>query len=328
MPTVLIGPGPLRNQPGPFREILTTAGFRCIDPPGDHTLSEVEVRAALPDCDAFIAGGEQVTAELIALAPRLRAIARTGVGYDAVDVAAATARKIPVVITPGTNQESVAEHAFALLLALTRNVVNNCETIRAGGWDRTMVQPLRGKTLGLVGLGRIGRAMATRALAFGMRVVAFDPIAADTDFEARHSIRRLRFHELLAAADVVSLHSPLTGETKGMINRATLAMMRPGSYLINTARGGLVVESDLAESLSSGHLAGAGLDVLNAEPPEPGNPLVRLPSVVLSPHMGGLDVKSMADMAELVARCIVALREGKWPAGCVVNHGLEAGWKW
>jgi D-3-phosphoglycerate dehydrogenase len=328
MPTVLIGPGTLRNKPGPFREILADAGFRCIDPPGDHTLTEPELRAALPEADALIAGAEFITSDLIARAPRLRAIARTGVGYDAVDVAAATARSIPVMITPGTNQESVAEQAFALLLALTRNVVGNHNTIRAGGWDRTLVQPLRGKTLGLIGLGRIGRAVATRALAFGMSVVAFDPLAADADFEDRHGIRRLGLDDVLAASEVVSLHSPLNDETRGLINRATLAKMRPGSYLINTARGGLVVESDLAESLASGHLAGAGLDVLNDEPPEPGNPLVNLPNVVLSPHMGGIDTRSMADMAVMAARCVVSLHEGTWPAGCVVNNELEAGWRW
>src|SRR5262249_30977959 len=155
-------------------------------------------------------------------------------------------------------------------------------------------------------------------------VVAYDPVADDADFEARHGIRRLGFDEVLAAADVVSLHLPLTGETRGLINRTTLARMRPGSYLINTARRGLVGESDLAESLTSGHLAGAGLDVLNAEPPGPDNPLLRLPNVILSPHMGGIDVKSMADMAELAARCIVGLFQGKWPAGCVVNNELEA----
>lgn len=328
MPTVLIGPTPLRHQAGRFREILAAAGFRCIDPAGHHTLTSSDLQAALPEVDAMIAGSEQVTAALIAAAPRLRAIARTGVGYDTVDVAAATARAIAVVITPGTNQESVAEQAFALLLALTRNVVGNDRTIRAGGWDRTLVQPLRGKTLGLVGLGRIGRAMATRAVAFGMRVLAFDPIAVDSEFETRHSILRHELDALLAASDVVSLHSPLTDQTRGLINRATLAKMRPGSYLINTARGGLVVESDLAESLASGHLAGAGLDVLGAEPAEPGNPLLKLPNVVVSPHIAGIDLKSMADMAELAADCVVSLYRGTWPDGCVVNDVLRDGWRW
>ena len=182
-------------------------------------MTESELRAVLPEADALIAGGERITAEILALAPRLRVIARTGVGYDTIDIPAATARKIPVTITPGTNQGSVAEQTFALMLALTRNVVNNCQTIRAGGWDRTLVQPLRGKTLGLVGLGRIGRAVATRALAFGMRVVAYDPLPASDDFETRHGIRRLGLDELLAAADVVSLHSPLTAETRGLIDR-------------------------------------------------------------------------------------------------------------
>jgi phosphoglycerate dehydrogenase-like enzyme len=264
---------------------------------------------------------------VLASASRLRVIARTGVGYDAIDVPAATARKIAVTITPGTNQESVAEQAFALLLALTRNIVNYDRMIRDGRWDRALVQPLRGKTLGLVGLGRIGRAVATRALAFGMRVIAFDPVA-DNEFDARHGLVRQAFEELLAASDVVSLHLPLLPETRGLINDRTLALMRPGSYLINTSRGGLVVEADLARALASGHLAGAGLDVLNQEPPGPGNPLLGLPNVVLSPHMGGIDTKSMADMAELAARCIVSLYRGEWPEGCVVNGELADGWRW
>lgn len=328
MPTVLIGPGPLRNQPGPFREILNAAGFRSLDPAGDHTLTEPELRAALPEADAMMAGGERISAELLALAPRLRAIARTGVGYDAIDLAAATAKKIAVVITPGTNQESVAEQTFALLLALTRNIVPNDRTIRAGGWGRTLVTPVRGKVLGLVGLGRIGRAVAMRSPAFGLRVVAYDPMPGDAEFEAKHGIRRLGFEELLAASDVVSLHLPLSEATRGLIDRSTLAKMRPGSFLINTARGGLVVEADLAESLASGHLAGAGLDVLNSEPPEPDNPLLRLPNIVFSPHSGGIDTKSMADMAELAARCLVRLSRGDWPAGCVVNDELKDGWRW
>lgn len=328
MPTVLVAPGPLRGKPGKFRDILIAAGFDdFIDLDGDHTLSEAELRATLPRADAMLAGGESITAELMDLAPRLRAIARTGVGYDAVDVAAATARRIPVIITPGTNQESVAEQMFSLLLAITRDIVNNDQRIKAGGWSRVLVQPLRGKTLGLVGLGRIGRAVVTRALAFGMRVVAFDPFL-DEEFDARHGITRLSLPDLLATADVVSLHLPLTPETRGLINRETLAAMRPGSILINTARGGLVIEQDLYESLRSGHLFGAGLDVLNSEPPDPSNPLLTLSNVVISPHLGGIDTKGMSDMAELASSCIAALKQGRWPSGCVVNHELEAGWTW
>src|SRR4051794_10600402 len=240
MPTVLITPEPLRDRPGSYREIFESAGFRCVDFCGEQVPTEASLRALLPEVDAMIAGSEPITARVLDAAPRLRVIARTGVGYDAVDVAAATARKIAVVITPGTNHESVAEQAFALLLALTRSVVHNHNPINAGGWARTLVQPLRGRTLGLVGLGRIGRAVATRAVAFGMRVLAFDPVA-DDDFDARHGLARHAFDDLLAASDVVSLHMPLTTETRGLINRRTLALMRPGSYLINTSRGGLVV---------------------------------------------------------------------------------------
>lgn len=181
--------------------------------------------------------------------------------------------------------------------------------------------------MGLVGLGRIGRAVATRAVAFGMRVVAFDPMP-DPEFDARHGVSRLGFDELLAAADVVSLHLPLTPDSRGIINRATLARMRPGSILLNTARGGLVVEADLGDALASGHLAGAGLDVLNHEPPEPGNPLLGLPNVIISPHLGGIDTKGMADMAEMAAGCIAALKQGRWPTGCVVNDELASSWTW
>src|SRR5262249_21831766 len=158
------------------------------------------------------------------------------------------------------------------------------QQVRAGGWNRNLVRPVRGQTLGLVGLGRIGRAVATRALAFGMRVVAFDPVA-DPEFDTRHGITRMSLDDVLAGSDVVSLHLPMTPATQEVIHRETLARMRPGAILINTARGGLVNEADLFEALRSGRLAGAGLDVLAAEPPEPGNPLLNLPNVVVSPHV-------------------------------------------
>jgi D-3-phosphoglycerate dehydrogenase/(S)-sulfolactate dehydrogenase len=151
---------------------------------------------------------------------------------------------------------------------------------------------------------------------------------ADPEFDAKLGITRLTFDELLASSDVVSLHLPLTPANQRLINRRTLARMRPGAILINTSRGGLVDEADLYESLKSGHLAGAGLDVLALEPPEPDNPLLTLLNVVVSPHVGGIDTKSMADMAELAAGCIVALKQGRWPDGCVVNDALAPGWAW
>ncbi len=327
MPRVLIGPYLLRNQPGPYRQILIDAGFETIDPVGDFSLTSAQLRPHLAEIDAMLAGGERMTRELFALAPRLRAIARTGVGYDLIDVAAATDHKVAVTITPGTNQESVAEQTLALLLALARRIVPNDRVIHSGGWDRALVTPVRGMTLGLIGMGRIGRAVALRALAFRMRVVAFDT-SLHAEFDERHGIDRLPLDELLATSDVVSLHLPLTEATRGMVDHRFLAKMRPGSYLVNTSRGGLIVETDLRDALVSGHLAGAGLDVMNQEPPEKGNPLLGLPNVVLSPHIAGTDTLSMRQMAELAATTIIDLYQNRWPGDCVVNSELRDDWKW
>lgn len=327
MPTVLILPELLRNQPGPFRSILEAEGFDVIDASGASTLTDAQLRPFMAGVDAIIAGSERFTAEVMDLAPGLRAIARTGVGYDAVDVDAATARKIAVAIVPGTNHESVAEHAFALLLALARRTAEQDRAIRRGIYDRTQPTHLRGKTIGLIGMGRIGRAVATRARAFGMRVVAYD-LMADPEFDAEHGIARHAFEELLGVADVVSLHLPLTETTRHLFDRQLFAMMKPGSYFINTARGGLMVEADLREALVSGHLAGAGLDVFNPEPPRPDNPLLRLENVISTPHVAGIDAKGMADMAEMAAQTVATLRRGGWPAEGVVNPELRAAWRW
>ena len=208
MPSVLIGPYLLRNAPGRFRDILTEAGFEPIDPQGGPALSREELLPYLPRIDAMIAGGERMTPELFAMAPRLRAIARTGVGYDLIDVPAANQHRVAVTITPGTNQESVAEQTLALLLAMARRIPSNDRLIHKGGWDRSLVTPVRGMTLGLVGMGRIGRAVAVRARAFRMDLVAFDTVV-DAEFDREQGIRRLPLDELLACSDVVSLHLPL-----------------------------------------------------------------------------------------------------------------------
>ncbi|MDE2506834.1 MAG: phosphoglycerate dehydrogenase [Planctomycetota bacterium] len=322
MPSALISAGPLRGEPGPFRTVLTEAGWTCIDTPGVHTLTRDELDRLLPQADAILAGGEDIPADLLAQCPKLRVIARAGVGYDAVDVPAATKQGIAVTIAPGTNQESVAEHTFALLLAATRRIADYSRVIHAGGWDRDLVMPVRNRTLGLVGLGRIGRAVVVRARAFRMKVVAFDPVA-DPAFDAEFGVERLGLEELLAASDFVSLHLPISPTTRHLINSRTLALMKPGSILVNTARGGLVNELDLRDALVSGHLAAAALDVLNHEPPEPGNPLLGLRNVVLAPHLGGLDTDSMRDMGTAAARCIVNLFKGDWPADSVVNPEVK-----
>ncbi|HWE40367.1 MAG TPA: phosphoglycerate dehydrogenase [Isosphaeraceae bacterium] len=327
MPTVLIAPTPMRFKSGPFRGILEEAGLTPLDVEGADPFNAEELRRYLPGVAAMVAGGEKMTAAMMDLAPGLRVIARTGVGYDAIDVPAATARGVVVTIVPGTNHGSVAEHVFGLLLGVTRRIAYYDKTLRSGSWERGLVRPIRGTTLGLVGLGRIGRAVAERAVAFGMKVIAFDPVH-DAAFDARFGIERRELDDLLALADVVSLHLPLTPETHRLFDRRIFAGMKPGALLINTARGGLVNEADLVDALTSGHLGGAGLDVFDPEPPAATNPLFALPNVVVSPHVGGIDTTSMTDMATLAARCIADLYRGRWPAECVVNGGLREGWRW
>jgi phosphoglycerate dehydrogenase-like enzyme len=321
MPIAFVAPEPIRRQPGRYLEILEQAGFTVVFPEGPSTVTREQLLRYLPEADVAMAGGEVYSADLLALAPKLKVIARTGVGYDAVDVPASTARGIAVTIAPGTNQESVAEQAFALLLGLTRRLALNDRLIRAGGWDRTLPKPLRGKTIGLLGMGRIGRAMVPRAQAFGLKVIAFDPMPP-SDAERQMGVVRVSFDELLSQADIVSLHLPATEETRGLFCANTFARMKPGALFLNTARGGLVVEPDLIEALKSGQVAGAGLDVFDPEPPRPDNPLLQLPNVVSSPHVAGIDEKSMADMAELAARCMVEVYQGRWPVDCMVNPEL------
>jgi phosphoglycerate dehydrogenase-like enzyme len=317
----LISSGPIRGQAGRFRDLLVQAGCRLIDPPGEHALTSAELAVYLPQCDGVVAGGEPYTAELIRACPRLQIIARTGVGYDAVDVEAASSRDVVVTITPGANHESVAEQAFALLLALTRRVAWNDRIIRAGGWDRTLVMPLRGKTIGLVGLGRIGRAMIPRADAFGMTVLAYDPVMPELT-GLGPGFRLVTFDDLIAGSDIISLHCPLTPETRCLFDRRVFDRMRRGSILINTSRGAVVVESDLHHALARGHLSGAGLDVTDPEPPDPRNPLLHLDNVVVSPHIAGIDTRAMADMAEMAAQSIVDHLAGRVRRDCVVNPSV------
>jgi phosphoglycerate dehydrogenase-like enzyme len=328
-PTVVLVCQPLLYQkPGAYRQILESAGLVVRFPKsGGTVLTEAQLQAELADVDATIASTEPYTASILRSAVNLRVISRTGVGYDSIDTTTATERGIAVAFTPGTNHEAVAEHAFALMLAVVKRVVANHVEVAHGGFRRQPSRAVRGKTLGLVGLGRIGRAMARRAAAFEMQVLACDPLLPTVPDDAP-KVKLLSFEELLARSDVISLHAAATDSTSRLIRRETLAQMKPGAVLINTARGTLVDEAALKEALQSGKLAAAGIDVFEREPPV-GSPLLSAPNVVLSPHVAGVDEQAFEDMATMAAQTIVDLFQGRWPADRIVNADtLSRPWSW
>jgi phosphoglycerate dehydrogenase-like enzyme len=326
MPKVLIAPMTLAGAEGPFLQVLRDAGFEIVYPPRPVQLTEAELLRELQGATASLAGSEPYTRRVLEAHPSLRVIARVGVGFDAVDLAAATERGIAVTTTPGTNHDAVAEHTFAVLLALAKDLIAQHKGLEAGKWLRRTNLPLRGQTLGIVGLGRIGKAVARRGASFSMRLVAYEPLP-DKAFVAQHNVTLLPLEQVLAEADYLTLHIPLTAECNHLINRRTLALMKPTAFLINTARGGLVCEADLLEALRARRIAGAALDVFEQEPP--GNsPLCQLDNVVLTPHAAGGDLQSRADMALSAAQAIVALSRGEWPAEKVVNPEVRAKFRW
>ena len=331
MPVVLITPEAMLHQQAPYVDDLSEAGFE-ICYPEDSTFTRglcgpektVEV---LSPCDAVIAGGEILTSDVLEALPKLRVIARSGVGYDRVDIAAATRQGIPVTITPTANHEAVAELTLSLIFAVAKEVLFNDREARAGRWPMKPTRPIRGQTLGIFGLGRIGRSTALRAQALGMTVIAVENFP-DEEFVQRHGIELVELAALLARADFLSVHCPVTEETTGMFNADLFGRMKPDSVFINTARGKLYVEADLIDALNNGPLSGAGLDVFEQEPTNADNPLFQLDNVVCSPHVAGNDTKSQVDMGIEAADCIIRLRRGEWPDGAVVNGQLRDGWQW
>jgi len=327
MPIVVITPEVLFQQKGPHIDMLRQSGFEVRFPRRGGMTEEAETIEALEGAAATIAGSEPYTEQVLTALPNLRVISRWGVGVDCIDFDAVTRHGVAVAITPGSNHEAVAEHTMALLLALTRSLARQNREIRQGIWTKVPLQPLRGRTLGLIGLGRIGQSVAVRAAQFRLRVIAYDP-APDLTFTQTHGIELVDLDTLLSRADYVSLHLPLSPSTNGLINRETLLRMKPRSFLVNTARGGLVVEGDLLAALQSGHLAGAGLDVFAQEPPSAANPLLALENVLVTSHMAGVDVQSSTDMAVQAAQSIIDLHQGRWPQDTVINSGVKPGWRW
>ncbi|MEP7361995.1 MAG: D-2-hydroxyacid dehydrogenase [Acidobacteriota bacterium] len=312
-------------------KIVVLDGY-CLNPgdlnwEGLKALGELTVHDRTPAADtaARIAGADAVftnktalTAELLGGAKSLRYIGVLATGYNIVDVAAARERSVTVTNIPTYGTASVAQHAFALLLELTQHVGLHEQAVRAGEWSsnpdwcfsKTPLIELSGKSLGIVGYGRIGRVTAAIGRAFGMKILAADAIQSATDVEWRS------VDDLLREADVVSLHCPLTPETNGLMNAARLRLMKPNAFLLNTSRGPLIVNQDLADALNAGVIAGAGLDVLDVEPPKQGNPLIGAKNCIVTPHMAWATKEARARLMDIAVENLRVFLAGS-PANVV-----------
>ncbi len=309
---VLITSHTFRQLAGEHEQRLRAAGCEITGSPFPRPAAEHELLPLVRDVDAVIASTDSFTRRVFEAAASLRIVARFGVGYDAIDLAAATEHGVWITTTPGTNEQSVADLTLGLILALVRRIVPAVEQTRAGRWERPVGLELSGLTLGLIGFGRIGRQVAARARAFGMQVIVYD-VVRDERAAAEMGVRYVALDDLLSQADVVSLHAPATPQTRHLIDARALARMKPEAYLVNTARGELVNEADLAAALRAGRLAGAALDVFAHEPPGPDHPLLALPNVLPTPHMAGITLQSGRRMAAMCVDDVLAVLRGERP---------------
>ena len=281
-----------------------------------------EIFDELSDTDAIIVRMTKITREVVASAPNLRIVARHGVGYEAVDVDALTDHGVPLTITGDVNSVAVAEHTLALMLVLAKQVVTYDRAVRNNnfairdGFDST---ELSGKVVLLVGFGRIGRASAQRAAAFGMRVVVADPFVTKEQVEAEGYSYTTDFRGVLPDADYVCIHVPKTPDTTNLISKDELKAMKPSAHLLNVSRGGIVDEEALYMALKEGWIRGAGLDVFDPEPPKPDNPLLKLDNIVVSPHCGAFTEECAQRMAEACAQSVLDAMEGKYDRALVIN---------
>jgi phosphoglycerate dehydrogenase-like enzyme/quinol monooxygenase YgiN len=295
---------------------LEAAGFELTVNELGRAFTEAELAARLPGHFATIAGSEPYNERTLAAAEGFGVIARLGVGYDQIDLAAATRHGVAVAMAFGTNHEPVADHAFTLMAALAHRIGEYDRQVRAGRWGGLFHGRLHGATVGIVGFGRIGRTFAKRCQGFAMRVLVHDPVM-DADTVARLGCRLTSLDDLLASSDYVSLHAPLGPETRHMIGAAQLALMKPGAYLVNTARGPLIDEAALIEALVANRIAGAGLDVFEIEPHRR-TALEDLDNVVLTPHVAGLSEWSVGNMAARCVESILDIARGEDPGGDLV----------
>ncbi|MEX1330052.1 MAG: phosphoglycerate dehydrogenase [Desulfobacterales bacterium] len=303
---------------------LKSSGMDLIDMRGSG-IQDPKFVEALNRVDAILCGNDLVVNDAVLdMAPRVKAIAKMGAGLDTVDIAAATRHNAIVFHTPGANNQAVADHTFGLILNVARKIIYCDRSLRENRWEHTKIMGLEiwQKTLGLIGLGAIGRCVALRAKGFQMKVVAYDPFWP-TAFADEQGIEQVKLEELLKVSDIVSIHVPLIPETKWMIDEKALNLMKSSAILINAARGGIVNETDLYKVLKNGVIAGAGLDVFENEPPT-NSALLDLDNVVLTPHTAAFTFEGMNNMSIGVVEQLIAYYHGDKPVHIVNPAAWDA----
>jgi len=309
---VLITTTSYQDTPGLHHALLEEAGYELVRARGP--LPENEIMELVGDVDGIICGDDEYTRAVLEKSlPRLKVLSKYGIGLDRIDLKSATDLGIPVCFTPGVNHTTVAEHTFGLMISLSRNITTENEYVKSGQWKRITGHELMGKTIGILGLGRTGKEVAIRAIAFGMKVVAYD-IHFDGDFLREHPVEKAdSIGQVVKEADILSLHMNLSEDNKGCINTESIDTMKKGIYIVNCARGALIVQDDLAQALKSGKIAGYACDVLEHEPPEENNPLIGLENVIVTPHIGSRTYESVARQAEAATRNLILVLDGKKP---------------
>jgi len=298
-------------------EKLKTSGMRVIDLRGSGIKDKIFIKN-LKQADAVLCGNDlRVDDDFFNRAPKVKAVAKLGVGLDTVDIDAASRHGVIVFHTPGANDQAVADHTFALILSLARKIRYCDQSLREKRWEHTKIIGVEiwQKTIGIIGLGAIGRCVALRAKGFQMKIVACDPYWP-AKFATEQRIEQLPLDELLQVSDIVTIHAPLTPENKELINARTLGLMKPTAFLINAARGGIVNETDLHQALKNGLIAGAGLDVFEYEPPHD-SPLLDLENVVLTPHTAAFTHEAINNMSMRMAEQLIDVYHGKQPVHIV-----------
>lgn len=309
---ILLSTTSFQDTPGKHHDVLNNSGFEIVRARGPLSEAQMlELVTTNGGFDGLLNGDDQITAKVIdAALPRLKVIAKYGIGLDSIDVKYATSKRLPVLFTPGVNETTVAEHTIGLMIAVAKNFWFHMRAVKQGEWKRQTGSELFGKTLGIIGLGRIGKEVVKRANAFGMTCIGYGHHWDDA-FAVEHRLERVgNRDDVLRRADVISLHTNLTPETRGFINKNSIALMKDGAILVNTGRGGLVVEQDVADACKSGKLRGYGADVLEKEPMVVPHVFQSVDNILVTPHIGSRTNESVQRQGLRAANNLVNFLKG------------------